>query len=592
MFNYTTETIFNDLTKFSNVVGALTAPASGVNWDPGIEVGKVALAIAKLNKFVVAGTLDKIQDSKIYKRATSAEQLATRQITIPAVVIGTLYKLGVEITVNGYADGQFARDRVTFGKPFYIEMVPTTTTNSDAATLFANAWNTSFSNYVNFPLATTSGADLIFTSVGNPYIQFKEITLVSINVTSGIETIVAATVSAGTAGVPSFGTYFDMVRNHRLPTIDNYRLFGLNTEELPDPTSTYDQYSFQYFADRGQMGQSIVGEKESSLTTHVLWVKVGAPKVTRHIKGVAGNSGSYSFEELLNALGLTIVNAVTGATITPAVVPESGSAVCSALGNAAAYVILAGSTITNTGTSIVNGNLGLHPGTSVTGIPTPGVLNGVVSLTDSSAAAAKVSAKALYDTLSVSTPDSTLGADIGETTVTAGIYNFLSSAAITGTLILDGENDPNATFVFIIPSTLTTATSAVVTLANGASAGNVYWLVGSSATIGTTTTMVGTIIADQSITMNTGATLNGRAFALVAAVTLDSNLLSGSSCSANPIPPPTTITPTVTPTTVAPTITPTTVAPTVSPTTLAPTTVVPTDSPTTTVPTDSPTTIL
>ena len=324
MFNYTTETIFNDLTKFSNVVGALTAPASGVNWDPGVEVGKVALAVAKLNKFVVAGTLEKIQDSKIYKRATSAEQLAVRQITIPTVVVGTLYRIGVQITVNGYTDGQFARDRVTYGKPFYVEIIPTTTTNSDAATLFANAWNTSFSNYVNFPLATTSGADLIFTSVGNPYIQFKEITLVSINIISGIETPITATVSAGTAGVPAFGTYTDMVRNHRLPTLDNYRKFGLNTEELPDPSSTYDQYSFQYFAERGPMGQSIVAEEGASLTTHIFWVKVGAADVVRHITGIAGDSGSYAFEEILKALGLTIINAATGAAIVPATITETG----------------------------------------------------------------------------------------------------------------------------------------------------------------------------------------------------------------------------------------------------------------------------
>jgi hypothetical protein len=324
MFNYTTETIFNDLSKFSNVVGALTAPASGVNWDPGVEVGKVALAVAKLNKFVVAGTLERIQDGKIYKRTTSAEQLATRQITIPTVVVGNLYRIGVQITVNGYTDGQFARDRVTYGKPFYVEIVPTTTTDSDAATLFANAWNTSFSNYVNFPIATTAGADLIFTSVGNPFIQFKEITLVSINITSGIETPIAATVSAGTAGIPAFGTYTDMVRNHRLPTLDNYRKFGLNTEELPDPSSTYDEYSFQYYAERGPMGQSVVAEEAASLTTHIFWVKVGVVDVVRHITGIAGDSGSYSFEEILKALGITIINAATGVTITPATITESG----------------------------------------------------------------------------------------------------------------------------------------------------------------------------------------------------------------------------------------------------------------------------
>lgn len=324
MFDYTTETILNDLTKVKNLLGALTAPGSGVAWDEGIEVGKKALWIQRLNKFIVGGTNDKIVGSKIYKRATSAEQLATRLITIPAVVTGSLYRVGVLLTVNGYVDGMFARDRVLYGKPFYVEIVATETTDTVAATALANAWNTGFANYKNFPVASTSGADLIFTSVGNPFVQFKEITLESINITSGVSTAIAATVSAGTAGVASFGTYIDLLRNHRLPTIDNYRKFGLNQEELPQENATYDQYTFEYLTARNQMGQSVVGETEVSVTTHVLWVNTAAADVVRHITGIAGDSGSYNFEEILKALGITIINAATGGTITPATITETG----------------------------------------------------------------------------------------------------------------------------------------------------------------------------------------------------------------------------------------------------------------------------
>lgn len=324
MFDYTTETILNDLEKVKYLLGALSAPNTGVDWDAGIEVGKKVLWIQKLNKFIIAGTDDKIVSSKIYKRAASAEQLATRSITIPAVTAGALYRVGVQIIVNGYADGQFARDRVLYGKPFYVEIVATETTDTVAATALANAWNTNFAAYDNFPVASTSGAALIFTSVGNPFIQFKEITLETINITSGVSTSITATVSAGTAGTPSFGSYKDLVRNHRLPTIDNYRKFGLNQEELPLENATYDQYTFEYLAARGNMGQSVVGEDSTSVTTHVLWVNTAAPDVVRHISGIAGDSGSYNFEEILKAIGVTIINAATGATITPATVTESG----------------------------------------------------------------------------------------------------------------------------------------------------------------------------------------------------------------------------------------------------------------------------
>ena len=132
------------------------------------------------------------------------------------------------------------------------------------------------------------------------------------------------------------------------------------------------------------------------------------------------------------------------------------------------------------------------------------------------------------------TPDSTLNADIGGDTVTAGVYTFASSAAITGTLTLDGQSDPDATFVFIVPSTYIPADNAIIELTNGAQPCNVYWLVGSSATLSIDSQTVGNIIAVASVTMNTGAQLTGRAIALTGAVTLDTNVVTECECSVNP----------------------------------------------------------
>ena len=206
---------------------------------------------------------------------------------------------------------------------------------------------------------------------------------------------------------------------------------------------------------------------------------------------------------------------------------------CEVLGDAARFAVLGNTSVSDAGSSVVNGDLGVSPGVGYSGFP-PGVVNGTEHITDQAAADAQISAQAAYDCLHGLSPVTRLVAQLGGTTQTAGIYDFDSSAQITGTLILDGELDPDAVFVFIIPSTLTTATDSIVSLINGAQAGNVYWLVGSSATIGIRTTMKGNIIAVTAITFNTTATLDGRAFALGAAIVLDGNVISCEDCSINP----------------------------------------------------------
>ena len=206
---------------------------------------------------------------------------------------------------------------------------------------------------------------------------------------------------------------------------------------------------------------------------------------------------------------------------------------CDTLGFAKTFVVLGNSTVTNTGASTLTGDLGLYPGTAVTGFP-PGTVSGNKNITDIPAQVAQLSAQAAIDCLSSLSPATLLGADIGGTTVTPGIYNFASTAAITGVLTLDGGGDPNAVFVFQIPTTLTTAAASNVVLTNGTNAGNVYWLVGSSATLGTTSHLVGAILATDSITLTTGASLTGRALALGGAVTLDTNSITGANCTIDP----------------------------------------------------------
>lgn len=193
---------------------------------------------------------------------------------------------------------------------------------------------------------------------------------------------------------------------------------------------------------------------------------------------------------------------------------------------AASFAVLASSTITNTGSSVVTGDLGLYAGTSVTGFP-PGTVIGVQHITDSAAHQAEIDAMAAYtDLASRSVTTNYSGTDLGTLTLAPGVYKFNTSAQLTGTLTLDAGGNANAVWIFQIGSTLTTASASAVSIINGGSAGNVYWQVGSSATLGTTTSFQGTILALASVTCTTSASIQGRAIALTAAVTLDTNAIT------------------------------------------------------------------
>lgn len=206
------------------------------------------------------------------------------------------------------------------------------------------------------------------------------------------------------------------------------------------------------------------------------------------------------------------------------------------LGTAQNFAILGGSTVTNTGPTVINGNLGVSPGSAVTGFPPGIVTGGAIHAADAVAAQAQSDLTTAYNT-AAGTPcgvDLT-GQNLGGLVLTPGVYCFTASAALTGTLTLNFQGNPNAAFLFKIGSTLTTASASSVILINNAGATcppNVLWQVGSSATLGTGSSFVGNILALTSITLTTGANLTGRALARNGAVTLDTNNVSIGSCAA------------------------------------------------------------
>ena len=199
------------------------------------------------------------------------------------------------------------------------------------------------------------------------------------------------------------------------------------------------------------------------------------------------------------------------------------------LGSATSYAVIGGSTITNTGPSVITGDLALDPGSAVTGFP-PGTITGATNVSNSPSLAAQGDVTTAFNDAAGRSSTMSISADLAGSTLTPGVYTASSSMALSGTLTLNGQGNPDAVFIFQAGSTLTTHSGSSVILEDGAQACHVFWEVGSSATIGTTTSLIGTVLALTSISLLTGATVQGRMLARNGAVTLDTNTITVPTC--------------------------------------------------------------
>ncbi len=252
---------------------------------------------------------------------------------------------------------------------------------------------------------------------------------------------------------------------------------------------------------------------------------------------LAGNTRYTSFIDTGLIPGMTYVytvealdcsrNASTRSTppdtfVVPGLPPDNNAI----LGCAADFAILAGTTITNTGGTEITGDIGLSPGSAVTGFP-PGTYTGTLHINDAAANAAKLCLNTAYLYLQGRAPGATVAGNIGGQTLAPGTYTSSSTLAISsGDLTLDAGGDANAIFIFQIATALTVTSGRQVILAGNAQADNVYWQAGSAVTLGTTSIFIGNILALDAVTLETGATLDGRVFARNGAVTLDDNAVT------------------------------------------------------------------
>jgi hypothetical protein len=227
----------------------------------------------------------------------------------------------------------------------------------------------------------------------------------------------------------------------------------------------------------------------------------------------------------------TFVIAVTATALMLAGGEAQAAVTVPPLGTATSFAVLAGAGITNTGPTTISGDIGTFPTTSETGTASI-TLNGANHAGDGTTQSAKTDLTTAYTTAAGEGPTLPITADLAGQVLTAGVYNSGSSIGLSGALTLNAAGDPNAVFVFQAGSTLTTGSGSSVVLTNGAQACNVYWQIGSSATLGTNSSFTGSILALTSVTVTTGAVISGRVLARNGAVTLDTNTITRPICAA------------------------------------------------------------
>src|SRR5437867_3346797 len=272
-------------------------------------------------------------------------------------------------------------------------------------------------------------------------------------------------------------------------------------------------------------GISIVAQTQASTPVGKACISLGTGTCPTGLTTKFTPTASTSYDYLATYTIALVVPAGVSLQVIWSVTPVSLSQTVIPLGSTANFAVLAGATVTNTGLTVITGDLGLSPGTAVTGFP-PGIVNGVLHAADSNAALAKADLTTAINTANALPLPILIAGDLGGRTLVPGLYKSTSSLAVTGGLTLDAQGNPDAVWVFQIASTLTTLTGSQIILTGGAQTNNIFWVVGSSATLGTYSVFKGTIMAYASITITTGATVDGRVLAQVGAVTLDSNIIT------------------------------------------------------------------
>ncbi|WP_219728375.1 ice-binding family protein [Streptomyces cahuitamycinicus] len=223
---------------------------------------------------------------------------------------------------------------------------------------------------------------------------------------------------------------------------------------------------------------------------------------------------------------LTLLVAAAVVAVTPM---RADAATFVDLGEAESYAVLAGSTVTNTGPSVVTGDVGVSPGTAITGFPPGTVVDGTIHA-GAAAAGAQAALGTAYDDAFGQPTEFNLSAAPVTPTLIPGTYAVESGLLVNGTWTLDAGGNPDAVWVFKVPAGLTTASGSNIVLQNGAQACNVFWVTDESATLGSDSNFVGTLMALTSITVNSGATVEGRVLARNGAVTLDNNVITRPEC--------------------------------------------------------------